>query len=94
VEGAADAALLVAAVIEVGAAVRAVRLDDADAPVGRAEGQQVLAQDPDLLRRPIALGQFLGEEGRHPEAAQQVAHWRAGVALSQELVVLLAQHMA
>jgi hypothetical protein len=38
VKGAANAALLVAAEIEAGAAMRAVRLDDADAAIGGAEG--------------------------------------------------------
>ena len=58
-EGAAQPALLVAAVVEIGAAVRAVRLDDADPAVAVAEGQQVLAQNPDLLGRAVALGQLL-----------------------------------
>jgi hypothetical protein len=56
VEGATDPTLLVAAVIEIGAAMRAVRLDDADAAIGIAERQQLLAEDLDLLGRPIALG--------------------------------------
>ncbi len=93
-EGAAQAALLVAAVIEVGAAMRAVRLDDADPAVGGAEGQQLLAQDPDLLGRAVALGQFLGQQRRHPEAAQQLAHRRGGAALRQKFVVRLAQHQS
>jgi hypothetical protein len=77
---------LVAAVIEVGAAVGTVRLDDADPSVGLAERQEVLAEEADLLRRPVALGQFLREEGRHPEAPQQVTHRRVGPALRQESV--------
>ena len=57
-EGTAQATFLVAAVIETSAAMRAVRFDDADATVAVAERQQVLAQDLDLLRRPVALRQF------------------------------------
>jgi len=55
VEGATQAALLVAAVIETGAAMRAVRLDDADPSVGGAEGEQVFAQKFDLPGRTVAL---------------------------------------
>src|SRR5205823_2639804 len=84
--------LLVAAEIEVSAAVRAVWLDDADPAVAVAEGEQVLSQDLDLLGRPVALGQFLRQQCRHPEAAQQLAHRRASAAAGQELVVGLAQH--
>ena len=94
VEGAAQAAFLVAAEIEVGAAMRAVRLDDADAAVRRPERQQVLAEDLDLLGRPVALRQLLAEQRRHPEAAQQVAHRRARAAAGQELVVLAADHQS
>jgi len=42
-EGAAQAAFLVAAVVEVGAAMGAVRLDDAYSAVAGAEGEQVFA---------------------------------------------------
>jgi hypothetical protein len=93
-KGAAQAAFLVAPVIEVGAAMRAVRLDDADLAVGRAEGQQLLAQDPDLLGRAVALGKLLRQQRRHPEAAQEIAHRRAGSALRQKFVVRLAQHQS
>ncbi len=92
VEGAAQAALFVAAVVEVGAAMRAVRLDDADPPVGLAEGQQILAHDADLLGRTVSLRQLLREERRHPEPAQQLAHRRALAGGGEELVVGLAQH--
>jgi len=42
--------------------MRTVRLNDADLSVAVAEGEQVLAQDLDLLRRPVALRQLLGKE--------------------------------
>ena len=92
VEGAAQAAILVAAVIEVGAAMRTVRLDDADPSVGLPEGQQVLAEQADLLRRSVAFGKFLREQRRHPEAPQHLAHGRALAGPGQERIVLLAEH--
>jgi hypothetical protein len=67
-------------------------IDDADAPAGLAEGQQRLAHDGDLLGRAVGLGQFLRQQNGEPEAAQQLAHWRAGVALGEQPVVLGAEH--
>src|SRR5690349_15432854 len=90
--GTAQAALLVASEIEAGAAMRAVRLDDTDAAVGVAKSQEVLAEDPDLLGRAVALGQLLAQQRRHPEAAQQLAHRRAGAAPREEFVVGFTQH--
>src|SRR5260370_9294003 len=72
VEGATQAAFLVAAVIETGAAVRTMRLDDANPPVGRTESQQILAQDLDLLRWPVPLRPLFGEHRPHPETPQQL----------------------
>jgi hypothetical protein len=92
--GAAQAAPFVAAVVEIGAAMRTVRLDDADATVAVAERQQVFTEDLDLLLRAVALGQFLGEQRRHPEAAQQVAHRRARPAAGQEFIVLATEHQS
>ena len=94
VEGAAQPAILVASVIEIGAAMRTMRLDDADLSVGVAKGQQLLAQDLDLLRGPVALRQFFRQQRRHPEAAQQIAHRRAGTAARQEFVIGLAEHQS
>ena len=89
---AADAAFLVAAEPEIGAAVRAMLIDDADHAPAVAERQQLLAHHDDLLRRPVGFRQFLGQQHRHPEAAQQLAHRRAGAAFGQELVVFCAEH--
>jgi hypothetical protein len=44
--------------------------------------------------RPVALGQFLGEQRRHPEAAQQLAHRRALAALVRNSLSALAQHQS
>ncbi len=55
-EGAANAAFLVAPEVEVGAAMRAMLFDDADTAVAVAEGQQLFAQHLDFLGRAVALG--------------------------------------
>ena len=55
---AADAAFLVASKPEIGAAMRAILIDDADNTAGVAEGEQFLAHDDDLLRGAVGLGQF------------------------------------
>src|SRR5262249_39240836 len=91
-EGAADAALLVAAVVKIGPAVWTVLFDDTDAAVAGAERQKLLAEDRDLPGWSVALGQLVGEQCRHPEAAQQFAHRRALAAAGQQVVVTLAQH--
>src|SRR5205085_1062249 len=85
-------AFLVAAEPEIGAAVRTILVDDADHASGIAESQQLLAHDDDLLRRAVGLGQFLGQQHRHPEPAQQFAHWRSRTAFGEVLVVFSAEH--
>src|SRR5579883_3481076 len=60
VEDASEAALLVPRERETGAAVRASLLHEADAAVGRAEGDEVLAEQPHPLGR--AVGLQLGRE--------------------------------
>ncbi len=91
---AADAAFLVATEPEVGAAVRAVLIDDADDAAAIAEGQQFLAHDDNLLRRPIGLRQFRRQQHRHPEPSQQLAHPRSRTTLGEEFVVFCAEHGA
>ena len=89
---AANTALLVAPEPEVGAAVRAMLIDDADAPARVAERQQLLAHDRDFLGHPVGFGQLLRQQNRQPESAQQLAHGRARAALREQSVVLRAEH--
>ena len=89
---AADAAFLVAAEPEIGAAVRAVLVDHADHAARIAEREQLLAHHDDLLRRAVGFGQFLRQQHRQPEPAQQFAHPRSRTAFGQEFVVLGAEH--
>ena len=89
---AADAAFLVAAEPEIGAAMRAILVDDADHAARVAEGEQFLAHHDDLLRRAVGFRQFRRQQHRHPEPAQQFAHSRSRAALGQEFVVFCAEH--
>ncbi len=59
---AADAAFLVAAEPEIGAAVRTILIDHPDHAAGVAERQQLLAHHHDLLGRTVGVGQFLRQQ--------------------------------
>ena len=73
---AAQAAFLVAAEEQRGAAVRAAMLHDADPAVGVAEGDELLAEQQEPHRLAVGL-QFRRETGGNPVFAHQVAHRRA-----------------
>ena len=89
---AAEGGVLVAAVVQRRAAVRAVLLHQADAPGGVAEGDQVLAQQPDPGGRAARLGDLGRQAGRRPVPAQQLAHQRPGPDTGQDLVVFRLKH--
>src|SRR4051794_1212039 len=89
---ATDAAFLIAAEPEIGAAVRTMLIDHADHAAAVAEGEQFLSHDGDLLRRAVGFGQFLGQQNREPETAQQLAHPGPRAAFGQETVILSAEH--
>ena len=89
---AANTARLVAPEPEVGAAVRAMLIDDADAPARVSERQQLLAHDRDFLGHPVGFGQLLRQQNRQPEAAQQLAHRRSRTGFGQEFIVLCTEH--
>ena len=74
---AAQAAFLVAAEEQRGAAVRAAMVDHADPAGAVAEGDQLLAQQHEAHRRAVAL-ELRGFERRHPVQPHQLAHRRAG----------------
>ena len=73
---AAQAAFLVAAEEQRGAAVRAAMLHDADPAVGVAEGDQLLAEQHQPHRLAVGL-ELRRETGGNPVFAHQVAHRRA-----------------
>ncbi len=70
---AAQAAFLVAAEEQRRAAMRAVRIDQADGAVRIAKGDEVLAEEPYAHRRAVTLGDFAREAGRLPITPQPFA---------------------
>jgi hypothetical protein len=73
--------------------LRAGFLHEADPAVGRAEGDEVLAEQPHPLGR--AVGLELGRAARrHPIFAQHRAHRRARPDPGQQLVVCAVEHLA
>ena len=82
---AAQAAFLVAAEEQRGAAMRAAMLHDADAAVGVAEGDQLLAEQQEPHRLAVGL-QLRRQAGGNPVFAHQVAHRRARADAREHLV--------
>src|SRR5215470_3089874 len=87
---AAQAAAVDPAIRQVGAAMRAVAVDQAVVP------SLVLVENEVLAHEPYGLGGTLVELGdggnRHPVAPEQLAHRRAGADFRQSPVLLLAEH--
>ena len=76
--GAADAVLFVAPKVERHAAMRAEFADQADVAIGVAKCQQFLTEDLHAHLRPVLCCDFRRRHHRHPIAAHEVAHQRAG----------------
>ncbi len=89
---AAQALVFEDAVGEVGAAVRAVRIDEAVGAALVFVEDQVFAHQTDGLDRVVIQLCHGGE--RHPVASQELAHERAGAGLHELLVLLFAEHLA
>ena len=87
---AAQAAVVDPPIGEVGAAMRAVPVDEAVVPGFVLVENEVLAHEPHGFRR--AVVQLRDGGDRHPVAPEQLAHRRAGADLRQSPVLLLAQH--
>ena len=90
--GAAQAALLVAAEPQRDAAMGAELVDQAVAAAAVAERDQPLGQQLHPHRRAVVLGQLLGQQRRHPVAAEQLAHRRPRTGLGDEIVLFLPEH--
>ena len=90
--GAAQPAALVAAKEEVGAPVRAARLDDADAAVRVAKGHEVLAQELHANRIAVRRRQLSRQQRRQPIAPERGAHWGSRARIRERLVLLQCQH--
>ena len=91
---AAQAAVFVAAQPQRHQAVRAELVKQADAPVSVPEGHQFLAQQLQAHRLSVRLRQFPGQQGRHPVAAHEFAHGRAGADLRERHIFCLRNHRA
>src|SRR5205807_6261233 len=74
------------------AAVQAQLVQEAEPAVRVAEGDEALAQDGDLDRRAVGLGQVTELEGRRPVPPEHPAHRRVGPDPAQSLVLLCGQH--
>jgi len=87
VVGAADAFSLGATVEERRAAVRAVRLHQANGAIADAKRGQLFAEQPDVEGRCLGGGKLGGEQERNPVMTQRSAHGRAVPDAGQELIV-------
>src|SRR5690606_15521118 len=92
VVGAAQAALLVAAEPQRGAAVGAELVDQAVAAVAVAERDEPLRQQLEPDRGAVVLRELLGDAGPYPVLPEQLPHRRARAGAGQKLVDVLAKH--
>src|SRR6185437_11721726 len=87
----ANAAFLIAAEEERGAAMRAAMIHDADAASRVAEGDQLFTEEHEAHR--VAIGDELtGFERRQPIMAHEIAHRRARTDSAQDLGILQRRH--
>ena len=89
---AAQPAFLVAADHQRGAPVRAILVEHAEAAVGVAKHDQVLAQQPDRDRRSVGLGHLLRHAGWNPVPAHELAHGGVAFHAAQEVVFFGRDH--
>ena len=89
---AAQPAFLVAREQQRGAPVRAVFVEHAEAALAVAEHHEILAEQAHLDRRAVGLGHLLGQAGRDPVAAHDLAHRRVALDAAQQIVFLRGHH--
>ena len=89
---AAQPAFLVAAEKQRGATMRTIFVQEPDAALGVAEGDEVLAQQPHPYRRAVGLGDLAGEQGGNPISPHGPAHRSIPFHPGDELVFLARQH--
>src|SRR6185312_10211779 len=82
----------VAREIERNPAVRAEFVEQTDAALAVAEGDEVFAEQPHPYRCAIGLGNLAGQQRRHPIAPHRLAHRRARTDPGDQFVVLAWQH--
>ena len=71
----AQSAFLVAAIIQVCAAMSAVGFEDSDPPLSIAKCDEIFAEKPKADRRTVRLGNLFFQKCGHPVMAQQRAHY-------------------
>ena len=91
VKRAAQPAVFEPPVSEIGAAMRTMAADQPVAPLVVLEGDEVLAEKPHRLYRPVA-GQLIDQRGRLPIAPHQRAGGGSGSGAGDEIVLFGAQH--
>src|SRR5205085_8308544 len=89
---AAQSAFLVAPEKQRDAAVRAEFVDQADAAVAVAEGDEVFAEEAHPHRRAVGLGDLARQAGGNPIPPHRIAHRRPGSDAGDQLVFLRWQH--
>jgi hypothetical protein len=67
-------------------------IEEADAAGGIADGDELLAEDVDADGSAVGAGELLGEGDGQPEAAEHLAHWRAGVGIRYQFIVFFRKH--
>jgi hypothetical protein len=92
VVSAAEPGLLVAAEEQRSAPMRAEGTDDADPPGRVPESHQVLAEEPEPHRRPIAIRDLGRHQRWQPEPPEELTHGRSGPDLGQHVIVFDGQH--
>src|SRR4051812_35345366 len=90
-EGAAQAAMLEPSEGEIGAAMRAVPIDQAVTPGLVAEQHQVFAEQSDGADRAIAV-ELVHQRRRLPVASHQLPAGILGTGAGDQVVLLLAHH--
>ncbi len=85
---AAQAAFLVPAKEQIGAAMGAMGLQQAQAALGVAEGDQLLAHHRYAQGRAVRLRQLLGQRHGLPETAEILPHGRIGAGSGEKVIFL------
>ena len=72
--------------------MRAKFVEHADAAFAVAKHDEILAEQPHLDRRAIGFGDFLGQAGRDPVTAHDLAYRRVTFDAAQQIVFFGGHH--
>src|SRR5262249_48746443 len=90
--GAAKPALFVASEKQRGATMRAIHRQEPDLPARVAEGNQVLAEQAQLLGWAVGGGKLARGQAGHPVLTQERSHGGAASNPAEEIVVFTREH--